>query len=239
MTLQIRSLFVFSLFFIGLVATEVVFIKHPILAVEDSENDFSRFFMKKIFERLDLDFIYQYVEHIVAMQKIDDEENVVIFPYTPPRIMSVRINLSDTLYTQTQHVWYDVRRFPDKSISRLSDLNPRIVGSSGSYPHERWMRREGLTIHYSRSNQISLQKLIEGRVDFVVEDKIKMKEYFTAFDYTDIEFICFFENEFFPEYHFAISAVANSEATSVIDMINGLIAEGDFLRSIIYQFLSE
>jgi len=180
-------------------ATSVVFITTPNLATPEDDENISQYIFERIYKILKIDFQYQYTTHLEAMQMIDDEADVVIFPYVKPKRMSNRILLSDTLYVNTHRVFFDTEKFPplDEALywaevdpesgfdedyqyfdfKDLSDLRPYVVGSSGTYKYEPRLRSYGLTILYSKDNLESMKKLIEGEVDFVVESYLMGEKY--------------------------------------------------------------
>ena len=207
-------------------ATKVLFIKHETFATPEDNNNLSYNLMKNIMEKLNIDFQYEYVEHLEAMQAIDDQENVVIFPYFRPRNMSVRILLSDTLYVSTQKIFYNSRLYGHVEVNALQDLRSYIVGSYPRHPNEIDFRRAGLTVHYSPNNQESMQKLTNQNLAFVIEEPILGNRYLQNTEGMHKDYIKIHDIDLFPIPIFAIAPVANKDAAEVIERINNLIKQG-------------
>jgi len=229
--------FVICLFSLSIVtATRVVFIENYPYSTRADNNNISFFLMENIFKRLGLNFEYEYVSHSRAMQMIDEERDVVIFPFIRPRNMSIRILLSDTLYVRTHKVFYDSRIYSHLEINRLEDLRTYITGSHPQYPHETALRIAGLTVHYSHDNAESMQKLVDQQISFVIEERIRGLRYLEQTTGANKRFIRFYDADFFPVPFFAVAAVANETASGVIERINEVIADREFMAGLIGSF---
>jgi ABC-type amino acid transport substrate-binding protein len=167
------------------------------------------------------------------MQMIDDELDVVIFPYTRPKMMSNRILLSDTLYTMHHHIFFDQRKDVANHISQLTDLRAYKVGSYPRHRGEPSLRLAGLTIHYSSGFDASFEKLLSGDIDFIVDEKIKVLHYISTLLDEDVSYIDFLPFQLFPDYFYAIAPVKNEAASAVISKLNDLIADEPFYKEMI------
>ena len=230
--------------------TKVILIEHPIYSTPNEPNNISHFLMKKIFEELNLDFVYEYATRLEALQKIDDEENAIMFPFVPPRnfrdeiVLSNRILLSEPILYLYHHVFYDKRIdysdvITDETIVNVGDLKPFIVGSHARYKHETNLRRFGLTIHYSKNNLESFRKLINGQVNFVIEEKIVALRYLNQIDDENISNISHFLTGFFPEEFFAIAPIINDTASNVLLRINELLNQHNFITKVLDEFYQQ
>ncbi|MCL2064539.1 MAG: hypothetical protein FWG98_09230 [Candidatus Cloacimonetes bacterium] len=230
-------IFAFMLFCLPfLFATKVLFIPNEPFAIEGDNDTISFHLMKNIMERLGIVFEYEYVARLDAMQRIDDEENIIIFPYIRPRNMSNRILLSDTLYVSTHKVFYNTRIYDYLEIGSLGDLRTYIIGSHAGYPFEPDMRRAGLTVFYSHNNLESMQRLINQDVGFVIEEKIKGLKYLSDIEVEGRTNIGFYDLDLFPIPLFIAAPIRNEEAALVISQINHLIEEREFIDQLIKEF---
>jgi len=211
------------LFFTYLHCTKVLFIENETLAPRDDENSISFVLMKSIMEQLGLEFEYAFVEHLEAMQSIDDAENVIIFPYIIPRNMSNRILVSDTLHVINHKVFYNERLYGHVEVNNLRDLQTYIIGSYALYPYEVEFRRAGLTVLYSNNNQESMQRLVNQEVGFVIEELNTGIGYLENTEGAQKINIKIHDIDLFPLPLFVVAAHANQDAANVISQINDLI----------------
>ena len=228
-----------------LFSTRVVFIENPPYAMQDDNDSISFFLMEKIFQELGLDFEYEYVTRMEAMEMIDAEEDVIIFPYIrrinmlgEPMILSNRILLSDTLLVITHRVFYDAELNDDMVLNDLSDLRGHVVGSYSAYRFEIPLRRAGLTVRYSQSNFESMQRLVDGEVAFVVEERIRGLRYLSDTTGENKVNIRYKELSLFPVPFYALAPVRNEVASDVLVRINELISDREFVDKLVERFLS-
>jgi len=239
------ALLVFGLLLTSfLFSTRVVFIENPFYATQSDNDNISFFLMENIFQRLELEFSYEYVTRMGAMEMIDAEEDVIIFPYVR-RInmlgelipLSNRISLSDTLLVINQKVFYDTNVHSDFEVNELSDLQGYLVGSNSAYRFETALRRAGLTVRYSRDNMESMQRLVDQNVAFVVEEKIRGLTYLSKTTGENKANIRYKDIDLFPIPFFALAPVRNEVASGVLVRINELIGEERFVYDLVERFL--
>jgi hypothetical protein len=239
------ALLVFSLLLTSfLFSTRVVFIENPFYATQSDNDNICFFLMENIYQRLGLEFSYEYVTRMEAMEMIDAEADVVIFPYIR-RInmlgelmpLSNRILLSDTLLVINQKVFYDTNVHSDFEVNELSDLQGHLVGSHSDYRFEIALRRAGLTVRYSYDNMESMQRLVDQNVAFVVEEKIRGLTYLKNTIGENKANIRYKDIDLFPIPFFALAPVKNEIASGVLERINELIGEEGFVDELVERFL--
>jgi len=194
--------------------------------------------MKNIMESLDINFEYEYNTLKNAMQMIDDNIEAIFFPYKKPRLMSNRILLSDTLYVASHSIFYDSRVIEPFDVNSFRDLSNYIVGSHGKYSQEINLRRAGLTVHYSKDNKESFEKLLNGDLSIVPEEKIQGLILKNQLVNDDKSYINFIDARLFPEYFFCISSSSNVKSSDIITKINELIKEDNYIYNIVTEFIS-
>ena len=234
-----KRMYIFVLLSIALLfleATKVVLIIDPPYSEVANEKNISHYIMSKIMDKLEINAEYEYTTHSRAMQMIDEGIDAVFFPYKKPRLISNRILLSDTLYIASHTVFYDSRVLGGFEVNSLNDLKEYVVGSHGSYSREIDLRRAGLTVHYSNNNSESMEKMLNGDLSVVTEDKIKGLMIIIELDSENKQYIKYLDTQLFPEPLFAIAPVNNEAAADIIYRINELIQEEDFLKEIINEF---
>ena len=219
-----------------LFSTKVLFIINEHYSNPDDNNNISYFLMKNIIEYLEIDFNYEYVTHLTAMHAIENEEDVLVFPFIRPRNMPNRIMVSDTLYTVTHKVFYNTWIFDFLEVNELSDLRTYTIGSHPRYPFEPAMRRAGFIIHYSRNNQESMEKLASQRVAFVIEEKFLGLNYLLNAEHPDKNRIGMKDIDLFPTSFLVAAPTHNPISKVLIQKINDLIEEKEFLEQIINDF---
>ena len=225
-------------------STKVVFIENPPYTMQDDNNSIGFFLMESIFNRLELDFEYEYTTRLEALAMIDAEEDVIIFPFIRPINMlgefmplSNRILLSDTLIVITHTVFYNTKTYPDIEFSTLPDIRGHVVGSHFGYQFETSLRRAGLTIRYTHNNLESMQLLINEEVVFVVEELIRGLRYLSQISGDNRDYIQHKDIDLFPTTFFAIAPVQNETASSVLRKINELINEEGYIDNLKRSFV--
>jgi|GEM_PF-3348310 len=236
-----RFMIIFCLFFCMsfLSATKVKLIPYEPFSTPEDNNNLSFYLMDSIMKKLNIDFVYEYITLADAMQLIDEEADVLIFPYIRPRNMSNRILISDTLYTATHKVFYDKRLHDYLEIHSLSDLRTYIIGSHAQYPYEIELRRAGLTIHYSNDNFESFQKLLDQSVAFVLEERIAAMNILKNLDDVNKQFIDFYEVDLFPQPFYVATSIFNESTKLVILSINELLQDKEFVDNLIKGFFDD
>ena len=237
-----KKINIFTLFLISLsilCASKVLFIPNDHLDTIEDKDHIAFHLMKNIMEILNVDFEYEYVTHLEAMQRIDDEENIIIFPYMRPRNMSNRILLSDTLYVATHKVFYNTRIYDYLEINELTDLKTYVVGSYPRYPFETNLRRAGLTVFYSNNNQESMQRLVNQEVVFVIEERKKGLDYLVETEGSHKMNISYYDIDLFPIPFFVAAPIRNHEAALMIDQINLLIQDRKIINDLIEEFFEK
>jgi len=235
-------------------STRVVFIENPPYTMSDDNNSIGFFLMESIFNRLELDFEYEYTTRLEALAMIDAEEDVIIFPFIRPINMlgdfmplSNRILLSDTLIVITHTVFYNTKTYPDIEFNTLPDIRGHVVGSHFGYQFETSLRRAGLTIRYTHNNLESMQLLIDEEVVFVVEERIRGLLYLSQISGENklslrgtkqtTDFIQYKDINLFPTTFFAIAPVLNENASNVLRKINELINEEEYIDNLKRSFV--
>jgi len=232
-----KKYLLFFLFFISVVVscTEVVLIIDVPISDPANKNNISLYLMRNIFQELGIDFTCQYATRHDAMQMIDDQKDVVIFPYSIPYYKSNRILVSDTLFTTTHKIFFDNRIYNDLNVNELSDLKTYIIGSHANYKYEPMLRSANLTVHYSTDNLTSFKKLIDSQVSFVIEEKIQAYAFLNELN-ANKNFIKFYDKDFFPEHYHVVSAVKNNSASKVIYLINDLISNKNYINRLLENY---
>jgi hypothetical protein len=228
-----------------LFCTRVAFIENPPYAMSDDNDNISFFLMENIFQELGLDFEYEYVTRMEAMEMIDAEDDVIIFPYIrrinmlgEPMVLSNRILLSDTLLVITHRVFYDAGLNADLVLNDLSDLRGHVVGSHSAYRFEIPLRRAGLSVRYSRDNFESMQRLVDREIAFVVEERIRGLRYLSKTTGENRENIRYKELSMFPVPFYALAPVRNEVASDVLVRINELISDRGFVEKLVEKYLA-
>jgi len=232
-----RVYLLFLLFSMGLAlhSTQIVFINNIPYADSTDANDFAKHLFTQLNTILEEDFTYQYTTFAQAATMLDEGLDVLVFPYAKPRHMSNRIMLSDTLFVAQHMVFYNSAKMPNIALKNIADIREYLVGSAVGYKYEQSLRRLGLTILYSSSNVESLQRLIAGEVDLVVEDRLQGMKYLqgvhggSVVKYSDVVA--------FSDVYFAIVPVKNANAVALLNRINDLI-RGGTVQEIIEGYFS-
>jgi len=209
---------------LALHSTQVVFINNIPYADSASVNDFSMHLFTQLSTILEEDFTYQYTTWEQAATMLDEGQDVVVFPYAKPRFLSNRILLSDTLFVAKHKIFYNSVRHPDLTLKDINDIVGYTIGSAVSYKHETRLRRFGFNITYSLSNLENLQRLVDGVVDFVVEDRLQGIRY--SQDVEGGGAIVYADADIFFDVYYAIVPVRNAEAVGVLNKINELVRSG-------------
>jgi hypothetical protein len=218
---------------------QVFLITHRPYSERADTYNISYFMMHYILERIDVEFEYDYLTRPQAMVKIDAVVDAIIFPFVPPPLIAYVILLSDPFFTSYHKIFYDSRYFQYLVVYELRDLRPHVVGSHARYRHETDLRGAGLTVHYSSNNFESFKRLLEGRVSFVVENKIRGLKYINALESEDRHFIRYLDLNLFPEHFHVVTSIYAETAPTVIEKINEIIAEETFLNELVERFFSE
>ena len=236
-----QSILLISLLFITayLSATKVLLITHPPYSDRTDTDNISYFLMHYVLEKLEMDFEYDYVTRNEAMVEIDNATDAIMFPFVRPHLLSYRIVLSEPFFRSVHKIFYDSRKFDYLEVNDLSYLRPHVVGSHARYRHETELRRAGLTVHYSRDNLASFEKLLSGDVSFVVENKLRAFKYINMLENEDKSYIKSFDIDLFPEHFHVIAPFYNENALKVLDKINDIINERDFLNGLIHKYYNE
>ena len=227
---------VFSLIVIQLVGTSIVFINDPPYSTISQTDTYCYFLMYKVFEELELPFIYEYADYLEAMYMVENNLDVIFIPFHKPNLPSTQFFISDPVSILTDKVFYDQNKTHNFLIEKLTDLTPYIVGSTLQYKNELFLRRAKLTVHYSQDNQQSMQKLVEGKVNVVLEEKIKGLVYLKNCEGENKNNIKYLDTNFFPEPFYILAPMQNDGACSLVLLINRMLQESTFFNTIINEF---
>lgn len=233
MKLKIKNyLFIFYLLFtVSAFANTVAIIHNPPYTSIDQQPGIIRYLIEEIYKELDLKVTFVEVDHNEAMQMIDDNEFFIAAPYYRPVRMSNRILLSKPLYTLETRIFYNKRLYRDLEVNQLADLQTYIVGSNAFYEYEAELRKAGLTVHYSKDNIESMQKLTDQQVAFVVEEKIKGLNYLRQSSGSQKENIDFYDISLFEKPVYICAPANNPNAVELIEKINKLLENHEFVTN--------
>jgi len=209
---------------LALHSTQIVFINNIPYADSTDTNDFAMHLFTQTSTILEEDFTYQYTTFAEAAAMLDEGLDVVVFPYSMPRRPSNRLAFSDTLFVAQHKVFYNSTKSPDVALESITDISTFITGSSIKYKNEPRLRLLGFIINYSTSNLESMQKLVAGEVDFVVEDRLQGLKFLQGI--TGGSQVKYADIEAFTDVYYAIVPVKNENAVDVLNRINELIRNG-------------
>ncbi len=224
---------------VNLVGTKVLLIEDSPYCNQDNPDNFIKFYITEIFKKLDITPDFEYVSHDEVMNRIDKNDFFITTPFYIPKRLSNRILVSEKLYTFKNHVFYNELIYNHLDINSLTDLKTYIIGSNAFYKHEQALRKAGLTIHYSRNNIESIQKLTEQKVSFVIEEKIKGLMYLNQSTGKFKENIKFYDISFFHEDIFIGAAINNNESVRLMEKINTVLLDSALMNQIEENFINQ
>ena len=233
---KILFIIIFVVVLVKLNSLKVILIENPPYSGAAVDNNISYFLMQKIVTDLGLDFNFEYKSHLDAMKMIDNEEDVLIFPFIRPKILSNRILISDTVFVNSHKIFYNSLIYSELQPKSLNDLRTYVIGSNAFYPYETNLRKSGLTVHYSRDNIESMQKLVDQEVSFVIEERLKGLNYLKQIEAKNKINISYFDVDLFPEPFFICAPVKNSNAVEKIELINKKINDKNYINSLLDEY---
>jgi hypothetical protein len=231
----VKFFFIIILFFIFIhySATNLVFIEYYPFSTETNENNLAFFLIKNFFEELNIELIYTYCSLKDALIQVDNAEDVIVFPYVKPKVLSIYTFASEPIYVNSDKIFYNRQDFFIIDFHSLHDLKKYVFGSSEKYKNERLLRIEGLTVHYSENNETSFDKLINHEIDFVFENQIIGLTYLKRINDSNVKY---FDESFFIEDFIAITSVKNENATNIILKINELVNDKNYYNNLLKIF---